>query len=80
MPYYTQNSTIQQGVLISSTEPTTAKEGALYYDTITDSLYVYVNGQWVIAVVGVGTDGPFDFMDGQDFQYMDGNSAGFMTG
>lgn len=80
MPYYTQNSTIQQGVLISSTEPTTTKEGSLYYDTVTDSLYVYVSGQWVIAVVGGGTDGPFDFMDGQDFQYMNGTSAGFMTG
>lgn len=78
MPYYGNNSVLKQPIEVSSTQPTTTREGSIYYDTVSDSMYIYINGKWVIAVVAV--DGAFDFMNGFDFQYMDNTSAGFMTG
>lgn len=78
MPYYGNNSVLKQPIEVSDTQPTTTREGSIYYDTVSDSMYIYINGKWVIAVVAV--DGAFDFMNGFDFQYMDNTSAGFMTG
>ena len=79
MPYFNQNSTLQQPITVTDTEPTTTKEGLTYFDTTVDSLRIYVNGEWVVAVAGAGSDGPFDFMNGEDMQYMNGENISFMA-
>lgn len=66
-------------VTLAASDPSTTKEGLLYYNTTDGNLYIYYNSAWV-AVGASASDGTFDFMDGNDLQFMDGNSAAFMAG
>lgn len=47
-------------VKLSATEPTTTKEGLLYFNTSDSTLYIYYSGAWVAIGAGTPTvDGVF---------------------
>lgn len=65
---------------VSSSDPIGGEQGELYYNTSLSALKIYLNGVWTTISGGGATDGTFDFMNGSDLQYMNGNSAAFMSG
>jgi hypothetical protein len=51
------NARVDKRVIIESTEPTVADNGALYYDSTSQALKVRYNGSWVTTSSGVGSNG-----------------------
>lgn len=64
---------------IGTSDPATGADGDLFYNTAEGTLKIWITSEWV-SIGGSVVDGAFDFMDGNDLAFMNGDSIDFMSG
>lgn len=65
-------------VNLVASDPASAAEGDMIYNTTDGALKVYYNGAWVTIGSGTSDTATFDFMDDTDFLFMDDTGFDFM--